>query len=219
MKRAISKEQKAVRYQKILTVAWEQFQNTRYADINVIDIAHGADLAKGTIYLYFKTKEELFLAVQEKQLKVWFEEINTQLDAQRGALSIEQLVDLIVATLEIQPALGRLLAILHTVLEHNITPEAAQRFKRTLKAHLLHTGARLDKELDFLVPGQGAQMLLQIYAIVIGVQHLTNPAPVVRQILEQDPTLDLFNVDFKSTFTHTLVAQLYGLKTLSGAIR
>ena len=65
MRRAIREDQKLVRRQQILDTAWGLFQENDYEHVNIIDVAKGAGLAKGTVYLYFKTKEELFLSLNK----------------------------------------------------------------------------------------------------------------------------------------------------------
>ncbi len=43
----------------ILDVTWQMFRNTRYQQITMNDVVERAGLAKGAIYLYFKTKKEI----------------------------------------------------------------------------------------------------------------------------------------------------------------
>lgn len=55
--------------QRILQVATERFIRHGYRKTNMDEIAHDAGVAKGTLYLYFKTKGELLLysVVEEKR--------------------------------------------------------------------------------------------------------------------------------------------------------
>lgn len=49
------------KYQRILSVAIRIFAEHGYERVKVNDITEGAGIAKGTFYLYFKTKQELLL--------------------------------------------------------------------------------------------------------------------------------------------------------------
>ena len=51
------------RHQEVLEAARRIFARLSYAATNVEEIAKEAGMAKGTIYLYFKSKEEIFAAV------------------------------------------------------------------------------------------------------------------------------------------------------------
>ena len=64
-RRAIGDKQKQRRRQAMIDVAWQLFQQSSYQAITMAEVAERAGIAKGTVYLYFKTKEELFLAVQK----------------------------------------------------------------------------------------------------------------------------------------------------------
>jgi AcrR family transcriptional regulator len=186
------------------------FKETSYQAVTIAEVAERAGLAKGTVYLYFKTKEELFLAIQRQQFEAWFSELDGRLRAARGG-SVAQAAAAIRGSLEARAGLARLLAILHTILEQNIDFDAALDFKRMLLDRLTRTGALLEECLPFIAPGQGANVLLQVYALIIGVQHLADPAPVVRQVL-QAPELSVFKVDFVQSFSEALNTLLRGLE-------
>lgn len=66
--RATNPEDKEQRREAILDAAEQQWlaQPERMAD--VAEIAAAAGLAKGTVYLYFRSKEELFLAIHERHV-------------------------------------------------------------------------------------------------------------------------------------------------------
>ena len=56
-------EQKAQRPGQILDAAFEEFVEKGYAATRVEDIARRIEVTKGTIYVYFPTKEDLFAAM------------------------------------------------------------------------------------------------------------------------------------------------------------
>lgn len=208
--RAINQDQKNQRRQIILDAALQLFQATNYAAVNMADVAEQAKIAKGTVYLYFATKEALFLALQAQEFERWFDQVDARLQATTNALSIETFVMHLAETLMAQPALVRLIAILHSTLEQNIDFTTALQFKELLLRRVLQTGPRLEARLLFLRPGEGAQLLLRIHALTIGLQHMAEPAPLVRQVLEQ-PKLALFRIDFEDEFLSTLQTMLQGL--------
>ncbi len=213
-RRAMRDEQKEERRQAILDMAWQLFQHTSYASLTMADVADALELAKSTVYLYFKTKEELFLVIAEQQLEAFFAGVDAGLSKLRGSAAIPQVVELFCRALQQRTGLTRLLAILHTILEQNIALATATRFKYMLKAHFEHTGSLLEACLPFLQPGDGAHLLLQSHALVIGLWSLADPAPVIREVLQQ-PNLDMFEVQFAPEFSRAFQALLYGLERLA----
>ena len=208
--RAMTDEQKEARRTDILRVALHRFSLMPYRQLNMADTADEAGVAKGTLYLYFRSKEEMFLAIYTDQLGAWYEELDQALTATQGEASIGGVVKLIGDTLAKRPQLLRLIAILHTELEQNVELEAARRFKHWLKERVQTTGAFLEKHLIFLTPGQGAELLLDIDALVIGLQHLAEPSGVMREVI-QDESLALFRVDLQKRLLDTLSTLIMGL--------
>lgn len=208
--RAITHDQKQLRRDSILTVAMARFVETPYDKLIMDDIASDAEVAKGTLYLYFRSKEELFLALYEHELGHWFDELDASLEKNRSGASFDSVVQLMGASFKERPAFLRLMAILHTVLERNLNQDTAQRFKAKLKERVLHSGALLETCLPFLRPGQGADLLLKINALVIGFQHLAEPSKVMTEVLKE-PELALFRVNLTEQLLGTLRLLLMGL--------
>ena len=213
--RARKAGQKQQRRQTILDAAWQMYQTTPYESLAIASIAERVGLAKGTMYLYFATKEELFLALTERELYAWLAEVDARLNEERPEWGIPDVVDIACATLDQRPGLTRLLAILSTVLEQNIDLETAIRFKRALLEHMLRTGALLERRLPFLSPGDGLRVLTRSHALVVGLRHLADPAPVVREALRQ-PDLVPFNIDFAGELRASMTLLLLGMRAASG---
>lgn len=207
--RAVTDAQKEARRADILKVALHRFTLTPYESLSMADTADEVGVAKGTLYLYFKSKEEMFLAVYTDQLNDWFEELDRRLKENRDS-SINGFVNSVGETLTQRPHLLRLIAILHTVLERNVDYTAAKHFKTWLKARTLATGALLEKHLIFLKPGQGARLLMDINALVIGLQHMAEPSDVMKQVLAE-PDMELFRVDLQKHLLEMLKTMLMGL--------
>jgi len=70
--RARTPEARAARRVRMLEAAEALFAMEPFADIHMSRVAKKAGLAKGTLYLYFESKESLFLAVVERRLTEWF---------------------------------------------------------------------------------------------------------------------------------------------------
>ena len=208
--RAMTEAQKQARRADILKVALHRFSLMPYAALSMADTADEAGVAKGTLYLYFRSKEEMFLAIYTDELNVWFDELDRELSEARGEASIAALVKLMGESLVRRPELLRLIAILHTVLEQNLDPATARRFKSWFKERVLKTGRLLEAYLPFLTPGQGARLLLKIDALIIGFQHQAEPSAVMREVLQEED-MALFRVDLREQLLDTLSTLFMGL--------
>ena len=208
VKRARRPEQKAARRQAILKTAAELFDTTAVADLPMSRVAKEAGLAKGTLYLYFPTKEALFLALLTAELDGWFTSLESALPSQ--ASSPEVVADALVRSISGRERLLRLLSLMNGVLEHNIDEDTAARFKMTVALHLLQTGPHLERALPGLPPGKGARLLLWLNAIVVGLWPLAHPAPAVAAALER-PELQPLRLDFIDEGKALILPLLRGL--------
>ena len=69
------REQKVHRQEEILAAAFEVFAAHGYEAARIDDVARQAGIAKGTIYLYFRDKEQLFRAVVRSLLQKRFDAV------------------------------------------------------------------------------------------------------------------------------------------------
>lgn len=206
-KRARGKEAKERRRESILGAAIELYRERGLEGFSMADLAQRVGLAKGTLYLYFRTKEEVFLELLEEELASWFDSIDGCLEE---GISVDGFVDLIGVTLAERPEMVNLIGQLHNVLERNIGYERAFAFKQRLLERTLRTGRLLEGCFRFLGRGEGAKLLVRIHAMVIGFQHLSTPARVVEQVLEETG-MEVFRVEFPKDLLVALRAMIKGM--------
>jgi len=210
--RARKDEDKEARRRLILDEALALYTATSYAEVKMADVAERSKLAKGTVFLYFPTKEALFLALLEDLLFAWFEKLDGILSSGEGRWTGAKLARMVAESLEGQEALTRLLALLQTVLEQNVTEEQVRGFKERLLTVLVNTGALVEKRLAFLQPGEGGRFLLHLHALVTGLRQMADVAPVTRGVLDL-PHMAPLRVDFTRELTAALTHLLRGLET------
>ncbi|MGD1954231.1 MAG: TetR/AcrR family transcriptional regulator [Sphingomonadales bacterium] len=71
MKRARSDAQKDVRRRGILNAALELYEDVGLDQVRVDAIAKRAGIAKGTVYLYYKSREGIFIDIYEEAFADW----------------------------------------------------------------------------------------------------------------------------------------------------
>lgn len=69
----------------ILQAAIEVFGKNNFRDSNIREIAKRADVAEGTIYKYFRDKEDLFFSIPMEKTKGYVEELDLHLQGITGA--------------------------------------------------------------------------------------------------------------------------------------
>ncbi len=210
MRRAYRPEEKELRRKAILAAAAQLLGACRYQDLRMVDLARRLGMGKGTLYLYFPTKESLFLAVLKAEMGGWFQGAAQRLEAMRPGEDPGRVAASLVRELLDRPLLPSLQAAVHGVLEQNVPREETLAFARFLQDGVNRVGASLGRAVPDLAPGRGAQFLLRFYGLVIGSQLMSGRPPSVAEALAE-PGLHVFDFTFEGIFTGAVVDLLKGM--------
>src|SRR5579859_122328 len=142
--RARSEQQKDERRNALLRATQNLFERTSYETVTMSHVAQTAGLAKGTVFFYFKTKEELFLALFQQLLQAWSQEVETGLSQLAPGSPVSCVATLFTHSLEHHSTLTRLFVITHTTLENNVEYEAMWNFKQWLSSRMTRIGSLLE---------------------------------------------------------------------------
>ncbi|MEM7152429.1 MAG: TetR family transcriptional regulator [Myxococcota bacterium] len=211
--RARKDEDKAARRRAILAVAARLLARQPYQRITMAEVARRCNLAKGTLYLYFRSKEELFLAALEDELALWLDSVTEaleQLPADTDGDAPQRFATAVTQNLVQRGTLTVLLPLLHTVLEQNIDEDTAVSFKRMLLEKMGQGALGVEQAIPGLPPGSGAKVLLRLHALVVGLRQMADPAPVVAEVLTR-PEMAPLRVDFEAELIDTLAATIRGM--------
>src|SRR5476649_1479744 len=91
--RARRDEDKAQRVGEILAAGRDLWSRSSWSDFTVGAVAQRAGVVKGTIYLYFPTREHLLLAVFECLFVEYVYEVNGALEKRRGRWSVDHVAE------------------------------------------------------------------------------------------------------------------------------
>lgn len=211
--RAMDDSEKSERKQQILKAAVSLLKTATFEQISMAEVARISGIAKGTVYLYFKTKEELFLALLNNAFAEWFADLQQRLLTLKetdNTARIRAFASILTDSLQEHTLLLGLLPILHPILEHNVPYAAVLDFKQGLRTNLLSTGQQIENIFAFLNPGQGAELLLSAYSALIGLLSMTQPSEIARQVLKE-PEMSLFVIDRTAALRQLVSHLLMGM--------
>jgi len=177
LRRAVDEEDKQRRRAGILEAARTLFHQKDWLLPTAGEVAIASGLAKGTVYLYFKTKEEIFanlllegwLPVLRATELVFARSNGRRLD------QVDEFIASIVDHLGKHPELLRLDALGAGVLERNMRAEALIEYKSRFNQAFEEAGVCIDRALR-LQPGRGVQILLRTAAMTRGLWQIAQHA-------------------------------------------
>jgi AcrR family transcriptional regulator len=202
--RARSADAKDARRQAILAAATALFDRAGYGGVTMADIARRCRLAKGTVFLYFPTREAVFLDLLDGLLAEWLDELHATVSQDDAAWTADQFAGAITGTLGARPALRRLIPLCHGILERNVDEERLTAFKQRLLRRLFGTGAVLELKLSLARRGDGVRLLLFAWALIIGLGAQAEPAGALARVLarpEFEPLRPDFACDLRTALT------------------
>ncbi|HEY8587600.1 MAG TPA: TetR family transcriptional regulator [Rhodanobacter sp.] len=213
-RRAVSAELKHRRRGDILAAALRLLAAQPYESISMSSVATAAGVAKGTSYLYFPTREALFLQLLTEHYLDWFDALDARL--QQPVADAKDWVEWLAQDLAGRPMFLRLMALLHAVLERNVPVIEVIAFKRRLALRVAGSGAALERALQ-LPPTAGVRLLLWLQAIVPGLAQMAAPPAPLQAALHAAPDLSGFLIDFSTELRSLVLAVVAGLHVHSEA--
>jgi AcrR family transcriptional regulator len=201
-RRAVGPEDKSERRAAIVNAVHELARRDLSASYSVEQLAKKAGLAKGTVYLYFKTREEMLLAVHEKHSHELFDVVERALAAPGAGAA--KVVRAGLRYLKAHPEFYPLAANCRSMLDKNVGTEAALAFKVGIGRRLEPLGAQIEKLYPGLQPGEGVALLMNNYALIVGLWQLADPPLSLRPVMHR-PEMQLFRLDFERQLSAALL--------------
>jgi len=184
--RAIQAEDKEERHQALLDAAERLLLRSPERVPSVAEVAEEAGLAKGTVYLYFPSKEELLLALHERNVQGFFRALIDVLDGQ-GRVDVARILVPVHEHMVDPPLFLPLAARVFGLMSQSIPAESAIAFKRRMAERLERAGAGLERHFRTLAPGEGLVLLRHSYALILGLWQMAGAAGACPTVAAVDP--------------------------------
>ncbi|MGB1189760.1 MAG: TetR/AcrR family transcriptional regulator [Pseudomonadales bacterium] len=180
--RARSAEQKALRRQVVLEVAETYFREVGYEAFSMAQLAKKAGLVKGTLYLYFTTREELFLTLYEQSLMRWGQVFIGSLSE---PMTSRAFAERLYSTALMDGAFLPLLIRLEHVIEHNVSISRLIQSKRVF-IRQVEAFAEATSTVLQLSEAQAREVVKTMGVLLIGATRSDQGPSLDNEALPQD---------------------------------
>ena len=113
--------------EEIVDACAELYRTRPFREITIKEIGEKTSVTRTSIYNYFQTKEEIFLALLQREYQAWGDELDA---LPPGPMSAGQLADALARTLERRTCMLKLMAMNLYDIETNSRLENLAAFKR-----------------------------------------------------------------------------------------
>lgn len=209
LRRVVKDKDKADKKELIIDLASKILVTKEYSDLSMELLSKQAGFAKGTLYSYFQSKEELCLEVLERDYLTWFSDLAEALK-KKSIKNPDQLANWVVKSLRNQPRFLRLIPIGASILESNVTEEFILKHKLNLSKQLEQTAQALSAAFPKLDVQHAGLLLVQIHILVIGAWTHGFPNAKVKKVIKEKclRSLDFDYFDLLSATLKTLLGSL-----------
>ena len=207
--RATRREQKEERVSAILEAAAKLYATRDFDDVHMVAIAERVGLAKASLYEYFSTKDDVFLALALRDIESWASDVESRLRRLRRP-DAERIAAALTAALRGQARLLRLRSNVRSIFERRPATGAGADFHRSFMASMQRVAAALNAACPQLTPEEVTEFCIQHQAVNAGLWSMTHP-PKRSDAASNLSEFQSIGFDFFELFERTIHQILRGL--------
>ena len=168
----MTKEITDIRREEIIKSCDELYKNENFKDITIKQIGEKTTFSRTSIYNYFQTKEEIFLALFQREYEMWIDDLNKMYDENEN-LSKEEFASGLAHTIEKRPTLLKLLSMNMYDMEENSRMEVLIEFKRAYGDSIKNVKKCLDKFFKNMNEREKQEFLFSFFPFMYGIYPYT----------------------------------------------
>lgn len=161
------------RREEIINACEKLYQKLSFKEITLKEIGKVTSFSRPTIYNYFETKEEIFLALYEREYVMWNKDLEAIYNDNKK-LSIEEIADKISVSLANRQQLLKLLAMNNYDMEANSREEFLVSFKIAYGQSINNVRMILKKFCKKMTDTSIDRFIFIFYPFMFGIYPYTN---------------------------------------------
>ena len=198
----------AGRREEIINVCETLYQTMSFKEITLKEIGKIVPFSRPTIYNYFHTREEIFLALFEREYLRWNEELTEILNGHE-TMNRSELADAVARSLEHRPQLLKLLAMNNYDMEAESREELLISFKAAYGCSIRLMRALLGKFCPDMSEAEISTLIYMFFPFMFGIYPYTSVTEKQRTAMKNAGTDFRYQTVYELTY-HCLIRLLEG---------
>lgn len=163
-----SSEQLEARREEILDVCEKLYQTKSYKEITIKEIGKATSFTRTSIYNYFQTKEEIFLALEKREYDLWVADLLQRTD-HLERMNREEFAGLLAESLEKRMLLLKLLSMNHFDTESGSRLDHLTAFKRSYGRSMHTVLELLDRFFPDITDSRKQDFIYAFFPFMFGI--------------------------------------------------
>ncbi len=196
----VTKERTNARRDEIINACAELYETTCFKDLTLKDIGKATSFTRTSIYNYFQTKEEIFLALLEREYDLWNADLTDILE-KNESLSADEFADKLARSLEKRERLLKLMSMNHYDMESSSRIENLTEFKRSYGRSLQLVTRCAEKFFPAMSAGEVRNFVYIFFPFMFGIYPYTYVTDKQREAMKNAEADYVFMSVYEITFS------------------
>ena len=193
-------EEIARKREEIVDACEQLYQTTSFREITLKEISKITSFSRPTIYNYFETKEEIFLALFKREYDRWNEDLQS-INEENERLTKAQLAEKIAQSLAERPQLLKLLSMNNFDMEANSRQEFLTSFKESYGGSLRRMSRLLTKFCPDMSVSDIQNFIYIFFPFMFGIYPYTEVTEKQRTAMEEAGINYVYQTVYELTYS------------------
>ena len=186
----MAKEIVDIRKEEIINACEKLYRNNNFKDITIKSIGEETTFSRTSIYNYFQTKEEIFLALLKREYERWMDDLNEMYE-KNSDMTKEIFADKLAQTIAKRKNLLKLLSMNMYDMEENSRMEELIEFKKAYGEAIKMVKKCVDKFFKEISNDKRDEFVFLFFPLMYGIY------PYAEVTEKQQQAMEIADVPFK----------------------
>lgn len=187
------------RREEIISACEKLYETMNFKDITIKEIGSITSFTRTSIYNYFSTKEEIFLALLQREYELWIEQLQ-RLRRDRKTMKPLEFAEALAHSFESRKTLLKLMSMNHYDMEENSRIERLTEFKRAYGRSLDEVELCLKQYVPEMTKEARKEFLFSFFPFMFGIYPYTIVSDKQRTAMELAEVDYVYMTIFEITF-------------------
>ena len=189
--------------EEIIKACEELYEETSFKDITIKGIGEQGKFSRTSIYYYFQTKEEIFLALFKKEYENWIKDLE-ELYSKNEELTKENFADKLAKTIEKRTNLLKLLSMNMYDMEENSRIEELIKFKTAYGKSVEMVRKCIDKFFKSMSEEEKDKFIFSFFPFMYGIYPYAEVTEKQKEAMEKARVPFKFQTIYEITYNGLL---------------
>ena len=171
------------RKEEIISACASLYETIGFRDITIRDIGAKTSFTRTSIYNYFQTKEEIFLALLQREYEAWTKDLQT-IPERYESLSADRFADELAQTLQRRECMLKLMSMNLYDMEGNSRMDNLVAFKKVYAKAMQAVSCCLEKFFPRMSVGDIQEFLYVFFPFLFGVYPYTTATEKQKEAMD-----------------------------------